>query len=111
MMARAGMHSWDYHNYLKVQSETREENEWRVSFDFDIHPFPVISYTGGLSVEKQPLHFTWNIPSLTRYLVQAGVEYQWGFNRICPALVWGIESAEGLDKDNTIWQLRLSVRR
>jgi hypothetical protein len=111
MMARAGMHSWDYHNYLKVQSETREENEWRVSFDFDIHPFPVISYTGGLSVEKQPLHFTWNIPSLTRYLVQAGVEYQWGFNRICPALVWGIESAEGLDKDNTIWQIRLSVRR
>ncbi|RKY51166.1 MAG: hypothetical protein DRP86_02185 [Candidatus Neomarinimicrobiota bacterium] len=111
IMARAGKRSWDYRNYLKAQNLTREENEWRVSFDFDIHPFPVVSYTGGISAEKVPLHFTWDIPSLTCYFVQAGFEYQWGFNRICPTLVWGVENADGLDDKNTIWQIRLSVKR
>lgn len=111
LMIRGGTVSYDFQNYLTSDVRSRDESAWRVSVDLDIHPFPVVSYTGGLIVEKMPLNYTWNIPSLTRYTVHAGFEYQWGFNRICPALIWGMEKADGLETNNKIWKIRLSVKR
>ncbi|MDD3807240.1 MAG: hypothetical protein PHE86_04285 [Candidatus Marinimicrobia bacterium] len=109
--ARFGKISYDYVNYIMTEKRSRKEDEWRITLDIEVHPYPVTSYIGGINIEKVPLHYTWEIPSLYRYLAHAGFEYQWGFNRLCQSLVWGIEKAEELGKDNTLWQIQLSVKR
>jgi hypothetical protein len=108
---RAGNFKYDYKDYLSREILSSDELSWRGSIDLSLRPYPVTAWLVGASVEKIPLHFTWKIPSMMRYQIYAGFEYQPGLNRFCPSLIYSLDVPEGSDKINNNWQIKLCVMR
>jgi len=108
---RTGSLQYDYTDYLSRETFSSDEMIWRGSLDLALRPFPVTSWLAGASVDKIPLHFTWSAPSMMRYLIYAGFEYQLGLSRICPSVYYCLDVPEETEKNNSTWQVKLTVMR
>ena len=108
---RSGSFKYDYTDYLSRETYASEEMSWRGSLDLAYRPFPVTSWLAGASAEKIPLHFTWDVTSMIRYLIYAGFEYQLGLSRICPSLYYNLDIPDGSVKNNSTWHVKLTLMR